>query len=178
MVAAAITVGAVAKRGPLVPAMVWTFLWATPVYCPIACWPWNAAGWGFMYGVMDYASEGPVGPRQARRENDTEFPSARLLHPARDRAPLVQVVRFQQWIVLRRQPQSNNGLAGALAWRATSLRYRGTFSTSGLLGNGPCGLVFRDDLWTQSFWALSAALYVTLLPKVSPLSFQRTRPRH
>src|SRR5271154_3042319 len=39
VVAAATTVGAVAKRGRLMPAMVWAFLWATPVYCPIACWP-------------------------------------------------------------------------------------------------------------------------------------------
>ena len=42
------------------PAMIWTFLWATLVYCPIACWAWNATGWCYLYGVMDYAGGGPV----------------------------------------------------------------------------------------------------------------------
>lgn len=59
-VTAAITVGAIAERGRLLPAMVWIFCWATLVYNPIACWAWNANGWGFKYGVMDYAGGGPV----------------------------------------------------------------------------------------------------------------------
>ncbi|KAI9739352.1 MAG: hypothetical protein M1834_007565 [Cirrosporium novae-zelandiae] len=57
---AAIVVGAVAERGRLMPAMVWIFLWATLVYCPIACWAWNANGWFFTWGGMDYAGGGPV----------------------------------------------------------------------------------------------------------------------
>jgi len=60
MVTAALAVGAVAERGRLLPAMVWCFLWATLVYCPIACWALNPSGWGFKYGVMDYAGGGPV----------------------------------------------------------------------------------------------------------------------
>ena len=59
-VTAAITVGAIAERGRLMPAMVWIFFWATLVYNPIACWAWNSNGWGFKYGVMDYAGGGPV----------------------------------------------------------------------------------------------------------------------
>ncbi|KAN0076082.1 Ammonium transporter AmtB-like domain containing protein [Elaphomyces granulatus] len=59
-VTAAIVMGAVAERGRLLPAMVFTFIWATIVYCPIACWAWNVNGWGFRYGVMDYAGGGPV----------------------------------------------------------------------------------------------------------------------
>ncbi|KIX97252.1 uncharacterized protein Z520_06704 [Fonsecaea multimorphosa CBS 102226] len=59
-VTAAIVAGAVAERGRLMPFLVWTFLWATLVYNPIACWAWNANGWGFKYGVMDYAGGGPV----------------------------------------------------------------------------------------------------------------------
>lgn len=59
-VTAAITVGAVAERGRLIPAMVFTFLWATLVYCPIACWVWNTGGWAYNYGVLDYAGGGPV----------------------------------------------------------------------------------------------------------------------
>jgi ammonium transporter, Amt family len=59
-VTAAIVMGAVAERGRLLPAMVFTFIWATIVYCPLACWAWNVNGWGFRYGVMDYAGGGPV----------------------------------------------------------------------------------------------------------------------
>jgi ammonium transporter, Amt family len=59
-VTAAIQVGAVAERGRILPFLVWTFAWATIVYNPIACWAWNANGWGFVYGVMDYAGGGPV----------------------------------------------------------------------------------------------------------------------
>ncbi|KAH9927520.1 ammonium transporter [Epithele typhae] len=47
-------------RGRVVPAMVFTFLWMTLVYCPIACWAWSTNGWGFKWGVLDYAGGGPV----------------------------------------------------------------------------------------------------------------------
>jgi ammonium transporter, Amt family len=59
-VTAALVVGATAERGRVVPAMVFTFFWATLVYCPIACWAWNVNGWGFKFGVIDYAGGGPV----------------------------------------------------------------------------------------------------------------------
>lgn len=59
-VTAAIVMGAVAERGRLVPAMVFTFIWATIVYCPLAMWAWGANGWGYSWGVMDYAGGGPV----------------------------------------------------------------------------------------------------------------------
>ncbi|PSK46316.1 Ammonium transporter 1 [Elsinoe australis] len=59
-VTAAIVMGAVAERGRLIPAMVFTFFWATLVYCPVACWVWNINGWAFKYGVLDYAGGGPV----------------------------------------------------------------------------------------------------------------------
>jgi Amt family ammonium transporter len=59
-VTAAIVVGAVAERGRLIPMMVFTFFWATLVYCPIACWAWNANGWFFKWGGLDYAGGGPV----------------------------------------------------------------------------------------------------------------------
>lgn len=51
----AIVTGAIAERGRLVPMMVFIFLWATLVYCPIACWVWNINGWAFKFGVLDYA---------------------------------------------------------------------------------------------------------------------------
>ncbi|KAI9827265.1 MAG: hypothetical protein M1832_005403 [Thelocarpon impressellum] len=59
-VTAAILMGAIAERGRLIPAMVFVFAWATLVYCPIAYWVWNANGWAFKYGVLDYAGGGPV----------------------------------------------------------------------------------------------------------------------
>jgi Amt family ammonium transporter len=55
----AIVMGAIAERGRLLPAMVFTFFWTTIVYCPIACWVWNVNGWAFNYGVLDYAGMSP-----------------------------------------------------------------------------------------------------------------------
>ncbi|KAG9092769.1 hypothetical protein FRC06_011806 [Ceratobasidium sp. 370] len=59
-VTVAILVGGVAERGRVMPAMVFSFLWATLVYCPVACWAWGINGWGFKWGVLDYAGGGPV----------------------------------------------------------------------------------------------------------------------
>lgn len=59
-VTAALTIGAVAERGRVVPAMVFTFFWATLVYCPLAYWVWNSNGWLFKHGVFDYAGGVPV----------------------------------------------------------------------------------------------------------------------
>ncbi len=55
-----ILMGGVAERGRILPAMVFSFLWMTLVYCPLACWPWNINGWAFKWGVLDYAGGGPV----------------------------------------------------------------------------------------------------------------------
>lgn len=57
---AAIVVGAVAERGRLIPMMVFIFCWATIVYAPLAQWAWGLGGWGYNYGVYDYAGGGPV----------------------------------------------------------------------------------------------------------------------
>lgn len=59
-VTGALTVGAVAERGRVVPSMVFIFFWATLVYCPLAYWVWNPNGWGFVNGVLDYAGGVPV----------------------------------------------------------------------------------------------------------------------
>ncbi|KAK4097522.1 ammonium transporter [Parathielavia hyrcaniae] len=59
-VTAALVIGATAERGRVIPAMVFIFFWATLVYCPLAYWAWGANGWGFQYGVLDYAGGGPV----------------------------------------------------------------------------------------------------------------------
>lgn len=59
-VTAAIIVGCVAERGRLIPMMVFIWLWATIVYCPVAYWAWNSNGWFFVWGGLDYAGGGPV----------------------------------------------------------------------------------------------------------------------
>ncbi|ORY87542.1 ammonium transporter MEP2 [Protomyces lactucae-debilis] len=56
----ALVMGAVAERGRLMPACLFIFLWVTLVYCPMACAVWNANGWAFKWGVLDYAGGGPV----------------------------------------------------------------------------------------------------------------------
>jgi len=55
-----ILMGALAERGRVLPAMVFIFAWLTIVYCPLACWAWSQNGWGFTWGVYDYAGGGPV----------------------------------------------------------------------------------------------------------------------
>jgi Amt family ammonium transporter len=55
-----ILVGAIAERGRLLPAMVFSFVWMTLVYCPLAYWAWGKNGWGLKWGVMDFSGGGPV----------------------------------------------------------------------------------------------------------------------
>ncbi|KAF7971840.1 hypothetical protein HWV62_19859 [Athelia sp. TMB] len=59
-VTAGILMGAAAERGRVLPAMIFAFIWMTVVYCPLACWAWSTNGWGFKWGVLDYAGGGPV----------------------------------------------------------------------------------------------------------------------
>ncbi|KAK0743061.1 ammonium transporter [Schizothecium vesticola] len=55
-----ILVGGAFERGRIVPSIVFGFLWATIVYCPIACWTWNPNGWLFNLPSLDFAGGGPV----------------------------------------------------------------------------------------------------------------------
>ncbi|KIY73219.1 ammonium transporter [Cylindrobasidium torrendii FP15055 ss-10] len=59
-VTSAILMGGIAERGRLFPAVVFIFLWLTIVYCPLACWAWATNGWGYKWGVLDFAGGGPV----------------------------------------------------------------------------------------------------------------------
>jgi Amt family ammonium transporter len=52
-----IWIGAVADRGRMLPAMVFTFLWMTVVYCPLVYWIWNPRGWAWRYGALDFAGK-------------------------------------------------------------------------------------------------------------------------
>ncbi|KAK9473370.1 ammonium transporter AmtB-like domain-containing protein [Dipodascopsis tothii] len=55
-----IMIGGCFERCRLVPTMVYAFCWATVVYCPVACWTWNANGWLYTLGALDFAGGGPV----------------------------------------------------------------------------------------------------------------------
>jgi len=55
-----IAVGGIAERARLGPVLVFTFLWSTLVYDPIACWTWNPNGWSAFMGGLDFAGGTPV----------------------------------------------------------------------------------------------------------------------
>ena len=55
-----IVVGGSFERGRVMPSMIFGFLWATIVYCPIAYWTWNPNGWLFKLPGLDFAGGGPV----------------------------------------------------------------------------------------------------------------------
>ncbi|KAI5481440.1 hypothetical protein MNV49_004196 [Pseudohyphozyma bogoriensis] len=55
-----LALGATAERGRVFPALVFTFIWSTVVYDPIACWYWNPTGWVYVMGGLDFAGGGPV----------------------------------------------------------------------------------------------------------------------
>ena len=56
----ALAIGAVAERGRLAPAMVFSFVWSTLIYDAIACWTWNPSGWSYKRGGLDFAGGTPV----------------------------------------------------------------------------------------------------------------------
>lgn len=47
--------GAIAERMRFRTYLVFTIIWATLVYCPLAHWVWSADGWLFTRGVLDFA---------------------------------------------------------------------------------------------------------------------------
>ncbi|KAG9242856.1 methylammonium permease 3 [Calycina marina] len=55
-----IVIGGSFERGRIIPSLIFGFCWATVVYCPIACWTWNANGWLYNLPSLDFAGGGPV----------------------------------------------------------------------------------------------------------------------
>jgi len=49
-----------AERGRLGPTLLFTFIWSTIVYNPLACMTWNAHGWSNVRGGLDFAGGTPV----------------------------------------------------------------------------------------------------------------------
>ncbi|CDK27045.1 unnamed protein product [Kuraishia capsulata CBS 1993] len=60
MITGCLMIGGACERARLGPMMVFLFLWMTVVYCPIAMWTWNADGWLYTLGALDFAGGGPV----------------------------------------------------------------------------------------------------------------------
>ena len=60
MVTIMIVMGGTFDRGRIVPSLVFSFIWLTLVYCPLACWTWNDNGWLHNLQSLDYAGGGPV----------------------------------------------------------------------------------------------------------------------
>lgn len=55
-----IVVGGAFERGNMIPSLIFSFCWATVVYCPVACWTWNSNGWLYNLPSLDFAGGGPV----------------------------------------------------------------------------------------------------------------------
>jgi Amt family ammonium transporter len=60
LITVVLAIGGFAERSRIGPIMVFVFVWLTLVYCPIACWTWNANGWSFIFGGLDFAGGTPV----------------------------------------------------------------------------------------------------------------------
>ncbi|TRX93248.1 hypothetical protein FHL15_005827 [Xylaria flabelliformis] len=56
----ALAIGAAVDRARILPCIVFIFVWSTIVYDPIAYWTWNANGWSFKLGGLDFAGGTPV----------------------------------------------------------------------------------------------------------------------
>ncbi|KAJ1708010.1 ammonium transporter 1 [Aspergillus flavus] len=55
-----ILAGGAFERGNILPSLIFSFFWATIVYCPLARWTWSSNGWLYKFGAIDFAGGGPV----------------------------------------------------------------------------------------------------------------------
>jgi ammonia channel protein AmtB len=55
-----ILAGGAFERGSILPSLIFSFFWATIVYCPLARWTWSSNGWLYTFGAIDFAGGGPV----------------------------------------------------------------------------------------------------------------------
>ncbi|KAJ2771118.1 hypothetical protein IWQ57_002356 [Coemansia nantahalensis] len=56
----ALALGGAAERIRVFPVILFSFIWSTLVYDPIAYWSWAPSGWLFKLGELDYAGGTPV----------------------------------------------------------------------------------------------------------------------
>lgn len=59
-----VMIGGSFERGRLAPSLLFGFIWATVVYCPVACWTWNGSGWLYNLPSLDYAGGKPQSQSQ------------------------------------------------------------------------------------------------------------------
>ncbi|GAA6036700.1 hypothetical protein JCM8097_003436 [Rhodosporidiobolus ruineniae] len=55
-----VLIAGAAERARMLPTLVFLFCWACVVYCPVARWTWDANGWLYTLGELDFAGGGPV----------------------------------------------------------------------------------------------------------------------
>ncbi|KAB8273289.1 ammonium transporter AmtB-like domain-containing protein [Aspergillus minisclerotigenes] len=55
-----ILAGGAFERGNILPSLIFSFFWATIIYCPLARWTWSSNGWLYKFGAIDFAGGGPV----------------------------------------------------------------------------------------------------------------------
>ncbi|KAB8255795.1 ammonium transporter AmtB-like domain-containing protein [Aspergillus pseudonomiae] len=55
-----ILAGGAFERGNILPSLIFSFFWATIVYCPLARWTWSSNGWLYKFEAIDFAGGGPV----------------------------------------------------------------------------------------------------------------------
>lgn len=55
IITVALITGAVVERIKFTALLVFSLLWLTVVYCPVAHWVWGNGGWLAKYGVLDFA---------------------------------------------------------------------------------------------------------------------------
>jgi len=160
-----IVIGGSFERGRIVPSLVFAFIWATVVYCPIACWTWNSNGWLFQLPSLDFAGGGPVhissgwsalgiclGSWKAqapRREVTRQGAQHYTCFPGYC-SYLVRLVRLQRWLgadasVRAMLAAFNTNTAagcGILGWVLVDfIRTKGKFSVVGACSGAIAGLV-------------------------------------
>ena len=103
----ALITGAFAERKRFKAFVIFTLLWSTFIYYPIAHWVWATDGWLYKLGALDFAggtvvhiSSGVSALVAAlvlgrRRMTETDGPARRADDGPRRRAAVVRLVRLQ-----------------------------------------------------------------------------------
>ncbi|GAA5950455.1 hypothetical protein JCM21900_004810 [Sporobolomyces salmonicolor] len=164
-ITAVVVVGGAAERARMLPVLVFMFCWSTVVYCPVAHWVWDAKGWLYQLGELDYAGGGPVhiasgvgaftlsyflGPRRGYGTTKLDYRphSATLIC-------LGTGFIWFGWLAFNGASMSamnlksvqcvvNTNIAassGALAWTALDYRYTGKYSVTGLCSGILAGMI-------------------------------------
>ena len=108
----ALITGAFAERKSFHAFVAFAFLWSTLVYLPLCHWVWNADGWIFQLGALDFAG-GTRRPHQLGRRGARGGPLPRQADPGRVRA-----LRAPQRDATSSSAGRSSGSAGSASTRA------------------------------------------------------------